>query len=119
MRPFTFFVVALLAIQLLAACGAPSSGATISDNRFSISLKEFGIEPKEIQAKAGPATFVVKNAGAIEHDFMIEGVGKIENLLPGETKTLEVTLRPGTNEIVCSLSGHKEAGMTARLAVSP
>ncbi len=40
--------------------------------RRSLSAREFLYEPKQVVAKAGEITFIVKNAGSIEHDFVVE-----------------------------------------------
>ena len=109
----------LVAFALIAvvACGggrAPSAGQSIA-----VTVKEWTITPAKLTAKAGPATFQVKNGGSIEHDFAIEGVGKVDTIGAGDSKALSVTLTPGTYTILCTLSGHKEAGMHGTLVVSP
>ncbi len=43
--------------------------------------------------KPGPVTFQVKNAGTIEHNFVIQGTAvKLEGLQPGQTKSATVAL---------------------------
>lgn len=37
---------------------------------------------------------------------------------PGQTKTIEVDLKPGVYEVVCTVPGHKEAGMKATIEVN-
>lgn len=116
MRIARFAILSALAALLIAACNA----APPPPSEAAVTLKEWAIEPQELRVKAGKVTFTVTNGGNIEHNFDVEGVGKIESLFPGETKTLEVTLEPGSKIIViCSLSGHKEAGMTGTLTVVP
>ncbi len=85
---------------------------------MQVTLNEWAVALASGTVKAGKVTFQVKNAGNLEHDFVIEGVGKIPLILPGETKTLVVNLKPGTYTVLCSLSGHKEAGMQTKLTVS-
>jgi len=110
----------LLGLTLLAtaaACGgaaAPAGGQPVA-----VTVKEWSITPAKLAAKAGTVTFLVKNGGSIEHDFAIEGVGKLETIIAGDSKPLTVTLAPGTYTILCTLSGHKEAGMHGTLVVSP
>jgi uncharacterized cupredoxin-like copper-binding protein len=70
---------------------------------------------------AGKVTFDVKNDGKIQHDLVIEGNGvkaKTPLLDGGESKTLEVDLKPGTYDVYCSVPGHKQAGMDLTLTVS-
>ncbi|MEK7327501.1 MAG: cupredoxin domain-containing protein [Chloroflexota bacterium] len=109
---------ALLASTLMlfvAACGpkAPAPSAV------TVSIKEWAIEPAAMRVAAGKVTFTVANAGTIDHDFAIEGAGKIDLITPGDTKTLEITLEPGTYDLLCDLAGHKEAGMVGKLTVAP
>ncbi len=121
MRVIRLVLFAVIAMLLLAACGgqaAPAS-APAASNQVSVVVKEWAIEPKNLTAKAGDVTFSIKNTGNIEHDFSIEGTGKSDAILAAETKTLKVNLKPGTYNIICSLSGHKEAGMEGKLVVVP
>ncbi len=46
-------------------------------------------------------------------------VAAIANLKPGETEELEVGLRAGAYTFVCTLPGHRDAGMVGRLVVKP
>ena len=78
------------------------------------------MEAKQKAATAGEVTLVVTNAGNLEHNFAIEGVGKtIELILPQDTESLAVKLNPGTYTLIFNLSGHREAGMATQLAVAP
>jgi len=115
-------ILAAIVLLILTACARqqaqPPAPAPAAEGEIAVSENEWAIEPKEITAKAGKVTFVVKNEGAVEHNFVIEGVGEIDKIAPGETKKLEVTLQPGTYKVVCNLPGHQEAGMEATLTVS-
>lgn len=87
-----------------------------------MSAKEFLYEPKEVTAPAGEVTFVIKNEGAIEHNFVIEGsarkkLAEIAVIEPGTTAEVKTTLSPGAYTVVCTLPGHREAGMIAALKV--
>jgi glucose dehydrogenase/uncharacterized cupredoxin-like copper-binding protein len=97
--------------------GTPAAAA----DAVQVTLTEFAIDmPKELPA--GSTTFEVSNAGTIEHNFEVEGQG-IErefeqNLQPGETKTLQVDLQPGTYEVYCPVGNHAEQGMRLELTVT-
>jgi len=85
--------------------------------------REFLYEPPEATAKAGDVTFVVKNAGAIEHNFVLQDaaqkkIAEIAVIEPGATAEVNGTVAPGTYLIVCSLPGHRQAGMIATLKVA-
>lgn len=106
-------LVIMFFVSVTACQSAPAPSA------ITVSLKEWGIEPKAMTVKAGKVTFTVKNAGTLEHNFIIQGSDKIDSIFAAQTKTFEVTLTPGTYVVDCNLSGHKEAGMTATLTVVP
>jgi len=85
---------------------------------------EFHYNPKEGSAHAGEVVFVVKNEGAIEHNFVIQDAGKkkvaeIAIIEPGTITEVRATVAPGTYAILCTLPGHREAGMAATLVVEP
>jgi uncharacterized cupredoxin-like copper-binding protein len=108
---------AILVILFLVSVTACQSAPAPS--QITVSLKEWGIEPKAMTVKAGKVTFTVKNAGTLEHNFIIQGSDKIDSIFAAQSKTFEVTLAAGTYIVDCNLSGHKEAGMTATLTVVP
>ena len=73
------------------------------------------------EAKAGDVTFVVTNASALSHNFRVEGPGVLAQSANFTGKTTNsFTLKglpPGEYLIVCTLAGHREAGMVAKLTV--
>jgi len=86
-----------------------------------VKLREFKIE-MPTTLPAGVTTFTVTNTGGDAHSFEIEGNG-IEKALAtqlqaGQTKTLQVELKPGTYEVYCPVPGHKTLGMARKLTVS-
>ncbi len=90
---------------------------------MQLSAKEFLYEPKEVSTASGSVLFVVRNEGAIEHNFVLEdAVGKkvaeIAVIEPGTTAEVTATLTPGAYTIVCTLPGHRQAGMVATLKVA-
>lgn len=98
-----------------AATTAPTSGATVD-----VRLTEFSIAmPATIDA--GSTTFKVTNAGSAVHNFVVSlnGVDRKfdANLNPGETKTLQLDLQPGTYTIYCPVGSHKDKGMQVDLVV--
>lgn len=74
MRLVSITILAFIALVLMSACTSqPSTATTGSAETITVTVKEWAIEPQEIKAKAGKTTFVIKNAGNIEHNFDIEG----------------------------------------------
>lgn len=58
----------------------------------------------------GKTAFIVKNSGKQKHNFKISGEGLDESfwfsIAPGKTKTMQVELKKGRYESVCSVDGH-------------
>jgi uncharacterized cupredoxin-like copper-binding protein len=110
----------LLAAAVLTAAALASGGA--AGQQIKILAREFTYEPKEVQARPGEIVFAVENAGAIEHNFLVDDasgrtVAKVAVISPGETEQVRLTARAGTYQIYCDLPGHREAGMAGILRV--
>jgi uncharacterized cupredoxin-like copper-binding protein len=131
---------ALVSVVVLSACGQKTP------QTVEITLTEFGIETPITTFQAGqPYKFVIRNAGALNHEFTImppmaspptdmhmEGhsmehmtgamvhIGEDE-LTPGATVTLEFTFSEPTSageiEFACHLPGHYEGGMVTPIRV--
>jgi len=122
--------VVLVVIGLAAGCATrqgaippsvPTGGA--DTGAVGVVLREFEFEPRPLKVKAGKVRFLLMNRGSVEHDFMIpeimEAMGHEKDLVqPGKTKAIEVDLKPGTYEVICTVAGHQEAGMKATIEVS-
>ncbi len=99
------------------------------------------LTPSPSTAPAGEVTFEVTNSGTQEHEFVViqsdlaledlpfddaadeviedelTVVDEIESLMPGETKTLTVTLVAGSYALICNLEGHFRMGMRSAFTV--
>lgn len=76
---------------------------------------------KALSAKAGKVTIDFSNASPVEHDVAIAQGTTVAGQTPvftGGTKTLTVTLKPGTYNFYCTVPGHRAAGMEGTLTVS-
>jgi plastocyanin len=75
-----------------------------------------------LTAKAGKVTINFTNKAPEDHNFTLATAsGKTVGATPtfsGGTKTLSVTLKPGTYTFFCSVPGHEMAGMKGTLTVS-
>ncbi len=90
------------------------------NEEVEVKLSEYKIE-MPASASAGTTVFKVTNAGRDSHSFEVEGNGierEIEpDLKAGETRRLEVDLKPGTYTVYCPVEGHKKLGMSRSLTV--
>lgn len=109
---------------MLAGCVSRPTGTVPGADGpvVGVVMREFEFEPRPLVAKAGRVRFQLINRGSVEHDFMIpELMGEMEHerdlVQPGQSKTIEVDLKPGVYEAVCTVPGHKEAGMVLTIEV--
>lgn len=76
---------------------------------------------KSLSAKAGKLTVDFSNASPVEHDVAIAQGSTVAGQTPvftGGSKTLTLTLTPGTYTFFCTVPGHRQAGMEGTLTVS-
>lgn len=100
----------------LAACGGTAAAPA---SAIPLTMSEFRYSTPSIEIAAGEkATLELKNAGTVEHDLAIEAIGLKVSVQPGRTATRKIgPLAAGEYEIVCTVPGHKEAGMVGKLLV--
>lgn len=125
-------LAAALSGAALVACGAADGGGPATSgfsneilaNTLAVSADPRGTlrwERATYEGAAGDVTFVVRNPSTAAHNFGIEGNGiKALSKTFGAKKTVNLTLKglaPGEYLIVCTLPGHREAGMVAKLTL--
>jgi uncharacterized cupredoxin-like copper-binding protein len=124
----TRLIGAVLVLLAAVSCGAQKGIHT--------TLDEYSIDLTHASEPAGPQTFSVTNEGEIAHQFLVlrtndpaddlpvakNGVVKVEAkgvvqvaeielLTPGESRELDVDLRPGRYALICNIAGHYASGM--------
>jgi len=134
-------LAAVLAVALAPGCGedsgsdtsATATGTTTGTatkpaggGTTTVALDEFTIEPKDLTVSRG-ATLDVKNDGAIAHNLTIEKgpdpteksqkLAGTSTFLGGKSEKLDVKLAPGKYAMVCTVSGHRDAGMVGTITV--
>ncbi|MFI4991774.1 MAG: plastocyanin/azurin family copper-binding protein [Solirubrobacterales bacterium] len=76
---------------------------------------------KSLSAKAGKVSIDFTNSSSLGHNVTIESSsGQSVGATPtfaGGSKTLSVSLKPGTYKFFCSVPGHRQAGMEGTLTV--
>lgn len=125
-RPRLALAAAAFAAFALTVAGCSSSQAPAaggqSPTRIEIVATDHRFDPPAATAAAGPIVFSVRNAGAVEHEFEIfkgdRVVDEVEDIAPGITRELKVTLDAGSYAYVCKLLDHEEKGMKGVLTVT-
>jgi plastocyanin len=101
-----------------AAPPAAPAATSPASKTVQVSEKEFAIAVSATSLSAGTITFDVKNVGHIQHDLVIAGTTYRTKLIsPGQTAMLTAQLKPGTYELYCSVTGHKQLGMDVKVPV--
>lgn len=139
MRRFTLVFIMFVVFALaLTACGGTASRA----QEVQVETTEFKFSPATIQVEAGtPVKLTLLNKGSVEHDLSVVEIlltdvktttdshgHEMSNMpiqpklhvaaVAGKSSVIEFTpTRPGTYEVLCTVAGHKEAGMIAQLIV--
>lgn len=123
---FATFLLVLVAVSTIIAStsdrparsGVKSGGSTASKT-VEVTLRELSFTPATISVAEGGSIHVV-NSGAIPHNFSIQGTDlRTADLSAGESAHLELgALKPGSYEVVCSVPGHAEGGMTGTLTIA-
>lgn len=84
---------------------------------------ELRYEQTKLTAKPGKVTIAFANPSQLPHDVVIASKdGKVLGRTPqttGGKATATVNLTPGKYTFYCSVAGHRQAGMTGTLVVSP
>ncbi len=80
------------------------------------------IELSEDSFSAGSYTIEVVNEGNATHDLVVErdgaDVAATENIAPGQSATLTVTLEAGEYVFYCSVGNHRAMGMEVQVTVT-
>jgi plastocyanin len=100
----------------------PSSPAAATTLKLAANPSgQLAYETKQLKAKAGRVTIDMTNMSPVEHNVTIAEGSKVLGATPtfaGGSKTVTLTLKPGTYTFYCSVPGHRQAGMEGKLTVS-
>jgi uncharacterized cupredoxin-like copper-binding protein len=114
--------IGMAAAPVSGGSPAASAGSGASVQRVSIVMTEFRFEPRRVAVRPGSVRFDIRNRGVIPHDFLVVGMEHKDHanhlVKPGRGRTDTVTLKPGRYVVVCTVPGHREAGMHLELVVS-
>jgi FtsP/CotA-like multicopper oxidase with cupredoxin domain len=106
-------------VAVVAMNGGSSTQSASGSSVVQVTLSEFKVVFNPSVITAGDVTFVVTNAGAVDHNFAIPSLNiRTAMLKAGEVAKLEVKgFEVGEVEYLCEVAGHSAAGMTGKLTV--
>jgi hypothetical protein len=115
--------VATVAVGI-ANAQRPARASAAAPARLFVSAKEFSLILSRQALKPGKARIQLYNGGEDAHDLRLQRVGgsralELRETAPGNVTELRAMLRRGTWKLWCTLPGHAQAGMRARLVVRP
>lgn len=127
---FVLFFGMLAAVYVFGkeseAKGARAAEGTVAQGgakTIKVTESEWKVQlPPTSELAQGQVTFDVHNAGKLPHDLVVAGP-KVAGphgtqiIKPGGDATLTVSLGPGNYTLYCSVPGHKQLGMVAKLSV--
>lgn len=135
-----------VALTALTLSGVPGMATVYSRQTpaapaasVTVVMKDRSFQASTRTVPAGKVTFVVRNAGAMAHEFVVirtnrlpsalpmkghkaseaGAKGEIEAFAPGRTKRLTLTLAPGKYVLLCNLPGHYKRGQFVGFVVTP
>jgi plastocyanin len=82
---------------------------------------QLSFNTKQLSAKAGKITITMANMSPVPHNVTVAQGSTVLGATPtfqGGSKTLTLTLKPGTYTFYCSVPGHRQAGMEGTLTIS-
>jgi plastocyanin len=100
---------------------SPAATASTALNLATNSGGQLSYDAKQLSAKAGKVTITLSNASPLEHNVTIAQGSTVLGATPtflGGSKSVTLTLKPGTYTFYCSVPGHRQAGMEGTLSVS-
>jgi plastocyanin len=106
------------------ASTAPAGGGASGGSVLHVAANTEGqlkYNTTSLTAKAGTVTIGFTNASSLAHNLTVESSsGSTVGATPtfeGGTKTLSLSLKPGTYKFFCTVPGHRQAGMEGTLTV--
>ncbi len=143
MKPKAFMAaLAAIAVTSLVACSSEEPSKGSQGSQVAATLDDYSIETSVRSVPAGTVTFKVDNVGATEHEMVVirtdldpaaipvedheaneeapgmTPIGEVEEVQPGESTELELSLEPGTYLLICNIRKHFERGMVSKFRVA-
>ena len=85
---------------------------------YEVDMVDIAFNPTEFTIPANTdVTIKAVNNGALPHTFTIPDVADTGDVASGASAEVTVNLPPGEYEFICTVPGHKEAGMVGKVIV--
>jgi uncharacterized cupredoxin-like copper-binding protein len=100
---------------------SPAAAATTTLKLAANPAGQLAYDTKQLSAKAGKVTIDMTNMSPVEHDVAVAQGTTVVGQTPvftGGSKSVTLTLKPGTYTFYCTVPGHRQAGMEGTLTVS-
>lgn len=112
------FVAALVAVVVVLG-GDDDGTGTSAGSGLRVSMTDYAFSPDPVVLSGDDKVITVVNDGELPHDFVVPELGKgTPDLAPGEELTIDLSGQPsGTYEVICDITGHREAGMFSTLTI--
>jgi plastocyanin len=110
--------------QTAPATPSPAPSGTPAPTKLKLAANPAGqlsFDAKRLNTHAGKVTIELTNASPIEHNVTIAQGATVlggTQTFTGGSKSVTLTLKPGTYTFYCSVPGHRQAGMEGTLNVS-
>jgi plastocyanin len=110
-------VLALVAAGLARAATSRAHAATVQ--RVTVKMSEYRFRLSTTTVHRGTVVFTIINKGQIPHDFSIQKLSKVSDLVQsGDKTTMRVTFKKaGTYYYLCTVGAHVQYGMFGNLHV--
>ena len=109
--------LAVRAVQRADSIENPPAVEAAGTTGPELTLTEFKITPNEISVPADSIITIV-NDGTVAHDVSVDGITS-DRVDAGGSTILDLTgVEPGTYDMICTVTGHKDSGMTGTITVT-
>lgn len=120
-KKYNVILVCISLLLFISGCSSSLAESKENEN-VDVTLKEYSIGSGEIRLMASevPVKVTIKNKGTSAHNFVIQELGVDSGILKsGDAVTLEINPKDkAVLQAKCTLPGHTEAGMVAKIIVS-
>jgi plastocyanin len=129
-------VLSIVAIVMSRSEGGSGGGAAAAPtSSLAIGAVDFAFEPDAWTVVADTeADVTLNNDGGVDHNWTVLDLGTTissedeydvgtvvaatEDIVAGESGTVSTTYAPGTYQVICTISGHFNSGMSGTLTAS-